>query len=349
MDRYHRQTLLPSIGPKGQQSIGDSCVLIVGVGALGCGVGDLLARAGVGTIRLVDRDIVDHTNLQRQVLYCQRDANEHRAKAVAAAERLSDINPDITIEPHIADVTAANIESLAQGCDVLIDGLDNLDTRYLVNDLAVRDGKPYVYGGAVGTGGLVMPLLPTHCGGRVQWDTPTGCLRCVFPEPPPPGTLPTCDTAGVLGPSVSVVSAHQVALVMSLLVGRTGVELDRTMHAVDPWVGESRRIALPKPRPDCPCCGAGVYEWLEGGRGKTTTVLCGRSAVQIHPNNASVMHLPSLAARLADHGDVRHDEHVLRCTLPDDTTLTVFADGRAMISTDDPAVARTLYDTYIGS
>ena len=349
MDRYHRQTLLPSIGPKGQQAIGASRVLIVGVGALGCGVADLLARAGVGTIRLVDRDIVDHTNLQRQVLYCQEDANKHRAKAVAAAQRLRNVNPDITIEPHVADVTAANISSLAESCDVLIDGLDNLDTRYLVNDLAVRDGKPYVYGGAVGTEGMVMPILPVRCEGPVQWDMPTGCLRCVFPEPPPPGTLPTCDTAGVLGPSVSVVSAHQAAIVMSLLIGRTGTELDRTMHAIDPWAGESRRIALPDPRPDCPCCGAGVYEWLEGGRGKTAAVLCGRHAVQIHPHNAAAIHLPTLAVRLVDHGDVRHDDHVLRCTLPDDVTLTVFTDGRAMISTNDLAVARRLYDTHIGS
>lgn len=349
MNRYHRQTLLPTIGTEGQQAIGEACVLVIGVGALGCGVADLLARAGVGSIRLVDRDIVDHTNLQRQVLYSQRDADDVRAKAVAAADRLRDVNPDIIIDPHVADVTAATIEALAEGCDVLIDGLDNLDTRYLVNDLAVREGKPYVYAGAVGTGGLVMPLLPRHCAGRVRWTTPTGCLRCVFPEPPPPGTLPTCETAGVLGPTVSAVSAHQAALVLALLVGRTGDELDRTMHAIDPWEGESRRIALPEPRAGCPCCDAGVYEWLEGGRGETAEVLCGRSAVQIHPNDASDMNLAALALRLTDHGDVRHDEHVLRCTLPDAITLTVFADGRALVSTDDPALARSLYDKYIGS
>ena len=348
VDRYHRQSLLPDIGTDGQAALADATALVVGVGALGCGVADLLARAGVGTIRLVDRDTVDHTNLQRQVLYCDRDASEGRPKAIAAAERLADINGDITIEPYVADVTAANLEALADGCAVLVDGLDNLDTRYLLNDYAVREGKPYVYGGAVGTGGLVMPLLPKHCAGPVQWDTPTGCLRCVFPEPPPPGTLPTCDTAGVLGPAVAAVTAHQAALVLALLVGRTGDELDRTMHAIDPWLGESRRVALPEPRVDCPCCGDGVYEWLEGGRGATTTVLCGRSAVQVHPAEAGRLDLSALAARLADHGAVRHDEHVLRCTLPDDITMTVFADGRAMISADDPTKARSLYDKYIG-
>jgi adenylyltransferase/sulfurtransferase len=349
VDRYHRQTLLPSIGEDGQRAIGDARVVIVGVGALGCGVADLLARAGVGTIVVVDRDIVDHTNLQRQVLYCQHDADMNRAKAIAAAERLRNVNPDITIEPHVTDVTAHNIASLVEDCDVIIDGLDNLGTRYLVNDVAVRDGKPYIYGGAVGTGGLVMPLLPKHCGGRVQWNVPTGCLRCVFPEPPPPGTLPTCDTAGVLGPSVAAVYAHQAALTLSLLVGRTGDDLDRTMHAIDPWAGESRRIALPEPRPECPCCGKGEFAWLEGGRSETTQVLCGRSAVHIHPTMPGAMHLPSLAVRLTDHGSVRHDEHVLRCVLHKGPTMTVFADGRALIATDDPAIARSTYDTYIGS
>jgi len=348
VNRYHRQSLLPDIGPEGQAALANATVLIIGVGALGCGVADLLARAGVGTIRVVDRDTVDHTNLQRQVLYCDRDATEGRPKAIAAADRLSEINGDITIEPHVDDVTAANIETLAAGCAVLVDGLDNLDTRYLLNDYAVREGKPYVYGGAVGTGGLVMPLLPKHCAGPVQWATPTGCLRCVFPEPPPPGTLPTCDTAGVLGPAVAAVTAHQSALVLALLVGRTGDELDRTMHAIDPWLGESRRVALPEPRADCPCCCAGNYEWLEGGRGATTTVLCGRSAVQVHPAAAGALDLAALATRLADHGIVRHDAHVLRCVLPNDTTMTVFADGRAMFSTDDAALARSLYDKYIG-
>ena len=308
----------------------------------------LLARAGVGTLRIVDRDVVEATNLQRQTLYCQADADQHRPKAIAAGDRLCAINPDITIEPHVADVTSTTIEALADGCDVIVDGLDNLDTRYLVNDLAVHSGKPWVYGGAVGTGGLVMPLLPVHCDGRIRWTKPTGCLRCVFPEPPPPGTLPTCDTAGVLGPTVTAITSHQAALVLSLLVGRTGEALDRHMHAMDPWVGESRRMALPAPNPDCPCCGKRVFEWLEGGRGDTTALLCGRNAVQVHPTSAGTIDLASLAGRLSDHGEVRHDPHVLRLVLPDDIALTVFADGRALITTDDTSKARSLYDTYIG-
>ena len=348
VSRYHRQMLLPEFGEDAQRALGEATVLVVGVGALGCGVADLLARAGVGRLVLADRDIVEVHNLQRQVLYAQADADGARPKAVAAADRLRQVNPEIAIESHVVDVTAANIVELAGAADVFVDGLDNLDTRYLVNDLAVRSGRPYVYGGAVGTGGLVMPLLPGTSAGRVQWRRPTGCLRCVFPEPPPPGTLPTCDTAGVLGPAVGAVTAHQAALTLSLLTGRTGDAIDRTMHAIDPWAGESRRMALPAPNPDCPCCGAGTYEWLEGGRGDATTVLCGRSAVQVHPPMAGSIELDALAARLAEHGTVRHDEHVLRFTLPDAVTLTVFADGRAIVATDDPAQARTLYDKYIG-
>ncbi|MCH2135164.1 MAG: ThiF family adenylyltransferase [Phycisphaerales bacterium] len=348
MSRYHRQMLLDDIGPEGQQAIGQARVLIVGLGALGCGVADWLARAGVGHLRIADRDIVEHTNLQRQVLYCHADAQDSRPKAIAAARRLTEVNPDIEVDPHVTDVTAATVESLAAGCDLIIDGLDNLDTRYLINDLCVREGLPWIYGGAVGTGGLVMPLLGPHCGGRIRWDTPTGCLRCVFPDPPPPGTLPTCDTAGVLGPAVGAVTSHQAALAMSILVGRTGDALDRTMHAIDPWSGESRRMALPGPRDACPCCSGGTFDWLEGGRGDHATVLCGRGAVQVHPPTPGTIDLALLADRLQSHGQIQHDEHVLRCTLPDDISLTVFADGRALISTDDTAVARTLYDRYIG-
>ena len=347
--RYHRQMLLPDFGEAAQEALGQATVLIAGVGALGCGVADLLARAGVGTLRIVDRDIVETSNLQRQTLYAQRDADDARPKAIAAADRLTAINPDITIEPHVTDITPATIEPLAARCHVLVDGLDNLDTRYLLNDLAVRDGLPYVYGGAVGTGGLVMPLLPPDPRGPVQWDAPTGCLRCVFPEPPPPGTLPTCDTAGVLGPAIGTVTAHQAALTLSLLIGRTGDDLDRTMHAVDPWQGESRRMALPCPSATCPCCGSRTFEWLEGGRGSAASVLCGRNAVQVHPHQSGHMNLDELAARLTEHGDVRHDAHVLRCTLPDDITITVFADGRALIATDDLVAARSIYDTYIGA
>lgn len=341
--------LLGDIGDAGQKAIGEASVLIIGMGALGCSVADLLARAGTGRLRIADRDLVEHTNLQRQVLYDQHDADEGRPKAIAAAGRLRAVNPEIDIEPHVTDVTAATITPLADGCDLIIDGLDNLDTRYLVNDLAVREGLPWIYGGAVGTGGLVMPLLPPRCNGRIGWDTPTGCLRCVFPEPPPPGTLPTCDTAGVLGPAVTAVTAHQAALALSLLVGRTGDDLDRTMHAIDPWQGESRRMALLEPRADCPCCAHASYDWLEGGRGDTARVLCGRSAVQVHPTKPGTMDLAALAGKLQDHGDVRHDDHVLRCTLPDTITMTVFADGRALVSTEDAALARTLYDRYIGA
>ena len=349
--RYDRQILLPDIGEEGQQRLGDATVLIVGCGALGCGVADQLARAGVGTLRIVDRDVVEISNLQRQILFSQADADASRPKAIAAAERLAAINPDIDIEPAVDDFRSSNAEDLSAGVDLVVDGLDNFDTRYLLNDLAVKHGIPYIYAGAVGTGGLVMPILPRD-GGRgrgIEWSEPTPCLRCVFPEPPPAGTTPTCDTAGVLGPTIAIVTGHQAAAVLSLLVGRIG-RLDRSMHSIDPWEGEDRRMQPGTPRDDCPCCGARTFEWLDGDRGAAVASLCGRDTTQILPASPGPIDLVALASRLNPHGEVRHDEHAVRVDLDSDSVrITVFADGRALVGTGDPTRARTLYDRWVGT
>ena len=351
--RYHRQMLLPDIGDAGQQRLSAARVLIIGCGALGCGVADLLARAGVGTLRIVDRDIVEETNLQRQVLFCQADADSARPKAIAAAERLRAINPIINIEPLVDDFRAANAGLITTDMDMLIDGLDNFDGRYLLNDIAAKYHLPYIYAGAVGTGGVVMPVLPRGCplDRTVRWTNAqaTPCLRCVFPEPPPAGSTPTCDTAGVLGPTIAAVIANQAAAAMSMLVGRMD-GFDRSLHSIDPWKGEDRRLHTGSPRDDCPCCHDRVFEWLEHGRGRDTSALCGREMVQILPSSSSPLDLAVLAQRLTPHGTIKCDEHTLRIDLTQESTsITVFADGRALIGLADPAAARTLFDRYIGS
>ncbi len=348
--RYDRQILLPDVGAQGQRRLGEATVLVVGCGALGCGVADQLARAGVGTLRIVDRDVVELSNLQRQILYTQADADTSRPKAIAAADRLRAVNPDISIEPVVDDFRSCNAEDLSAGVDLVVDGLDNFDTRYLLNDLAVKHGIPYIYGGAVGTGGLVMPILPSGGGSRraIEWDEPTPCLRCIFPEPPPAGAAPTCDTAGVLGATVAIVTGHQSAAVLSLLVGRVA-SLDRSMHSIDPWDGEDRRMRPGRPRDACPCCGGRVFEWLDGSRGTATASLCGRDTTQILPVSPGSIDLEALACRLNPHGKVHHDEHALRVDLTDDgVRITAFADGRALVGVGDPIRARTLYDRWVG-
>ncbi|MCH2140237.1 MAG: ThiF family adenylyltransferase [Phycisphaerales bacterium] len=352
MARYSRQELLPDIGLEGQHRIASAKVLIVGVGALGCGAADLLARAGVGTLRIVDRDVVELTNLQRQVLFDQADAEACRPKALAAAERLKEINPEIRVEPCIEDVRPENILSLSNDCDLILDGLDNFETRYLINDVAVKTGLPYIYAGAIGTEGLVMPILPKSGGsGSITWpeSEATPCLRCVFPEPPSPGSSPTCDTAGILGPTIGTVAAHQSAIAMSLLVGRLE-QTDRSLHTMDPWNGINRRMATGDPRSDCPCCEKKHFEWLDGNRISSTDSICGREVVQIRPRTDGSVDLLALRTHLKNAGDVRGDTHAVQVDIQEcDVRMTIFEDGRALVGVSDISLARTLYDRYIGA
>ncbi|MAB81827.1 MAG: thiamine biosynthesis protein ThiF [Phycisphaerae bacterium] len=338
-DRYHRQTLIPDIGAQGRRRLADASVLLVGCGALGSVSADLLARAGIGRIRLVDRDIVELTNLQRQVLYAESDLGA--PKATAARGRLGAVNSEIDIESFVEDVDASNIERLAEGCTVIIDGLDNFETRYLVNDLAVSTDRPWFYGGAVGTTGMSAVVIP----GR------TPCLRCTFPEPPAAGTSPTCDTAGVLGPVIHMVAAHQAMQAIKLLSGNTDA-VDFRLHSFDAWGNTRHAMDHGLPRTDCPCCGEHDFPWLDGRRESSTSVLCGRDAVQIKPAAAGdSIELQALAERLAEHGDFHCSDEVLRGRLHEvDVELTVFADGRALIKgASTPEQARTVYARYIGT
>lgn len=364
--RYHRQMLLPGIGEAGQRALLRARAVIVGCGALGCASADLLARAGVGRLTLIDRDVVELTNLQRQTLFTEADAAAGAPKAEAAARRLRAVNSEIEIKAVIADATHRNIERLAgldatgnasgdsAGPVVLVDGTDNFQTRYLLNDVAVKHGVPYIYGGAVGTGGLVMPVLPARAGGAGP------CLRCVFEEPPAAGTTPTCDTAGVLGPVVAMVAAMQAAAALRVLAqGPAAVEAALTEF--DAWGGRVRRIDLTSARrADCPACGRGRLEYLDGSRAEDTAVLCGQRAVQVWPDSAQaggLVDLQAMAERLRAHGTVASHEYLLRARLERERgreggaiELTVFADGRAVVrGTDEVAVARAIYARYVGA
>lgn len=334
-DRYSRQVVLPEIGPEGQRRLGQATAVIIGCGALGGFAAQLLARAGVGRLRLVDRDVVELQNLQRQVLYDEADAQAALPKAEAAARRLAKINSDIVVEPHITDVHAGNVEPLIADADVVLDGTDNFETRYLLNDACVKHGIPWFYGGVISTGGLALAIYP----GRGP------CLRCLFPEPPAPGTTPTCDTVGVLNSIPAVIGAVQAAAAIQQLVDPASLE--PRLLSVDLWRGSFRTSQVQRD-PACGCCASGSYEFLSKQRGSWTTTLCGRNTVQITPDAELSTSLEALAERLQHHGRVTVSGLLLKLEL-DAHTLLIFPDGRTLVQgTDDETVARTLYTRFIG-
>ena len=346
--RYHRQMLLPGVGEAGQRRLYGSSALLIGCGALGTVIAESLVRAGVGRLRIIDRDLVELTNLQRQTLFIEADADEATPKAIAAARRLGQINRDVAVEPIVADYTAANALSLAADCDVLLDGTDNFETRLLINDVAVKLGKPYVYGGAVGTGGMMYVVLPTAGGAHRA----TPCLRCVLDEAPAPGSAATCDTSGVLGPIAGIIANLQAAEAIKLLSGNTAA-VTRELICVELWPLRFRTLDVcgAFEAGACSCCGERRFEYLDAQRGSRTTSLCGRNAVQISASPAAV-DLDALAQRLAPHGAVRRNEHLLRAELKQadrDLALTIFPDGRALIhGTADTTLARAIYSRYVG-
>jgi len=346
-NRYHRQTLLPDIGEPGQARLAKSHAAIVGVGALGTTSAQLLARAGVGKITLVDRDVVEPTNLQRQSLYTEQHAIEGTPKAVAAERALREINSEIEIVAHSADFNHTNAAALLglgtdAAPDVLIDGTDNLHTRYLLNDLAVREGIAYCYAGAVATEGMLFTVLPGE----------SPCLRCLFPDLPDAGSMPTCDTAGVLGPVVSAVASLQAVEAMKLLIGRSDL-LVRTLRSLDPWKGTWREVDLSSARdPACVCCGERRFEFADGSREIPGAKLCGRNAVQIMPTEGvGTPDMGAVEAKLRGVGEVTASRFLLRCELRDEPfELTLFPDGRAIVGgTQDEARARAVYAKYVGN
>ncbi len=332
-DRYSRQIVFSGIGVTGQERLLESAVAIVGCGALGSFQAGALARAGVGRLVLIDRDYVERSNLQRQWLYEEADAEEGLPKAVAAARRLAAINGGVRAEARVADLTPANAAELLEGAAVILDGTDNFETRYLMNDYAVSRSLPWIYGAAVGSYGLTMPVLP----GR------TACLSCVYPEAPA-GAQPTCETAGVVNVVTSLIASLQVADALRIL---TGAELRPHLTTVDVWTGTIRSIEPPGRDHDCPVCGRREFLHLRGGQ-RAPISLCGRNAVQIH-ERARPVDLAELARRLAPLGTVRANEFALRFSIAP-YEMTVFADGRAIVKgTQDVGVARSLYARYVGA
>ncbi|HEY8412808.1 MAG TPA: ThiF family adenylyltransferase [Pyrinomonadaceae bacterium] len=337
-DRYSRQILFDGIGEEGQRKLLAARVLIVGCGALGTAHAEALCRAGVGRLRIVDRDFVEPSNLQRQTMFTESDADKRLPKAIAAANHLREINSEIEIEPHVADVNYSNVEQLIDGCDVVLDGTDNFATRYLINDACVKHETNWIYGAAVGSYGVTMTIRPHK----------TACLRCIFEEAPPAASAPTCDTAGVIMPIISIVSAVQVAEVFKLITG-SFAELHESLMQFDVWRNEWRKIKLAAPHPDCPTCGLGQFETLSPTTAETAAVLCGRDAIQISPSQPTTINFSSLAERLRVAGEVKFNEYLLRFkTGPFE--LTVFQDARSIVrGTDQIATARSLYAKYIGN
>lgn len=335
--RYSRQILFQPIGKSGQEKLINSRVLLVGCGALGASHAETLARAGVGKIRVVDRDFVEFSNLQRQTLYKEQDAVERLPKAIACQNRLAEINSEIEVEPIVADVNHSNIESLIKDCDLILDGTDNFSVRYLVNEACVKHSKIWIYGAAVSSYGTTMTIQPNK----------TPCLRCIFEEMPSAGSAPTCDTAGVIMPIISSISAIQTTEVIKILTGNFD-KLHNSLIQVDVWQSDWRKIKLSAPNEDCETCGKRKFEMLEGDSQEFFTTLCGRDAVQISAPKPTRIDLPKLAETLKSLGEVKQNEYLVRFKV-DSFEITVFQDARTIIKgTDDLTVARTIYAKYIG-
>jgi molybdopterin-synthase adenylyltransferase len=335
--RYARQRIIPAIGPDGQDRLHAARITILGVGALGTHVADTLARAGVGFIRLVDRDVPELSNLQRQILFDTADVEQGVPKAAAAATRLERINPGIQIEPVVTDINQTNIEKLIGDVDLVIDGSDNFELRYLLNDAAVKLSRPWIYGGVISTHGMSMTIRPGE----------SPCLRCVFPESPAPGDAPTCDTAGVLGPAVSLVASIQATEAIKYLTGNAAA-LNDSLLMMDIWELSFRSVGLGQPDPDCPACGAHQFDFLNRQSPRQTTDLCGSDAIQIMIDPAPQITLSHLANRLKSAGSVSYNEYLLRFQV-NGYHMTVFPDGRAIVKgTTDPSEARAVYSRYVG-
>ncbi len=336
--RYSRQVLFSGIGSEGQARISASRVALIGCGALGAVQASLFVRAGVGTLRIIDRDFVEESNLQRQILFDEEDVRSVLPKAIAAERKLRSVNSLVTVEGLVEDVNASSITRLLEGFDLIVDATDNFDARFLLNDYAVKSGTPWVYGACVGSYGLTFPVLPGE----------GACLRCVFESAPPAGISPSCDTAGVIGPIVSVIAGIQVAESLKILTGRRD-RINRRITTIDLWENRHEVIHLPPPHPECPCCGRHEYPYLDGALGADATTLCGRNSVQIRRREGASVDLEDLARRLEHVGALEKNRFLLRASI-DGYQLTIFADGRAIVNgTYDTAIAKSLYARYIGN
>ena len=334
-DRYSRQTLFPGIGPSGQERLLKSRVVIAGCGATGSALASLLARSGVGYLRIIDRDYVEPSNLQRQSLFDESHAAESLPKAIAACRTIAGFNSQIIAVPQVNDLRPDNADTLLGGVDLILDGTDNFETRYLINDFAVKNSIPWIYTAAVASYAITMNVLPGE----------TACLSCMFPASPG-GMVETCETAGILNSAVNLAASIAATEAMKILTGAQR-QLRRTLLSHDLWRNERAEVSAEKPRPGCRTCQQKEFVYL-AGEGRPHITLCGRNSVQIHEHSRPI-NLADLGARLKPHGDVRHTEFVLKFW-KDPYELTLFPDGRAIIKgTTDTAVARSLYARYIGS
>jgi molybdopterin/thiamine biosynthesis adenylyltransferase len=339
-DRYSRQILFEGIGDEGQSRLADSRVVIIGCGALGAVQAETLARAGVAKLVLVDRDFVEESNLQRQIMFEESDALNRLPKAVAAAARIARVNSDVKVESLVADVNFENIEEIIEGADLVMDGTDNFETRFLINDACIKAGTPWIYGAAVGSYGLTMTIVPGS----------TPCLRCVLEAMPEAGSGPTCDTAGVIMPIVTLIASVQAAEALKLLTGRKQA-LHNSLIRIDVWDFKFNRLDLSsfEKRDDCPACALGKFEFLRGEGRQIATTLCGRNAVQIARSGNRTIDFATLAERLKSAGEVAFNDFLLRFRV-DGYDITVFRDARSIIrGTADLAIARSLYARYIGT
>jgi len=340
--RYNRQALVPAIGEAGQAALASARAVVIGCGALGTHLADALVRGGLGFLRIVDRDYVELNNLQRQILFDEADAAEGVPKAIAAARRLATINSTVVVDPVVADVTPANIESFVKDTQLILDATDNFEIRFLINDAAVKNNLPWVYGACVGVSGMVMTIVPGV----------TPCLRCVWDEPPPPGMNPTCDTAGILAPAASVVAAMQTVEALKVLTGRPEAIRPRLMQ-IDVWTGRVDAFDCGQPGAGgtCRCCAQRKFDHLDAGHAGRTASLCGRDAVQIPSPGPVRLDFARIAdaVRPVAKSAPTWNRYLLRFDV-DEYQITVFADGRAIIKgTHEPDVARTLYARYIGA
>ena len=336
-ERYSRQILFRGIGAEGQRKLASARVAIVGCGATGSALAGLLARSGVGTVRIIDRDYVEPSNLQRQSLFDEKDAAESIPKAIAAARKIAAINSQIVVEPRVEDLVPSNVKALLEGMSLILDGTDNFETRYLINDYAVDRSLPWIYSAAVGSYAVTLSVVPEQ----------TACLACIFPDSPR-GMVETCETSGILNSAVTLVASVAATEALKFLVGGPNApQLRRTLLSFDVWTNEHAEISAAKPRPGCRACGQRDFVHL-AGEGRPHITLCGRNSVQIHERQRPI-DFTELDRRLQPHGVVRHNDFILKFW-HDPYEMTLFPDGRAIIKgTTDTAVARSLYARYVGS
>ena len=339
ISRYHRQYLFNKIGEAGQRKLVSSRIVIIGCGALGTVLVNTLARAGVGFIRIVDRDFIEFNNLQRQVLFDEDDIKANLPKAVAAERKIKKINSQIQTEAIVSDVNFTNIEQFIQDVDLVLDGTDNFETRFLINDACVKLNKPWIYGAVIGSHGLTMSIIPGE----------TPCLRCVFESAPPPELTPTCDTAGIIAPASQIIASLEATEAIKFLSGNKN-DLNRSLYSYDVWTRKPQSFKLEGLRDatNCPTCKNRKFEFLTGEQAPKTTSLCGRNAVQITRPDRVKLDLDELASRLRQVGEVKVNQFLLQATTGG-YEFTIFPDGRAIIKgTNDPAQAKTIYAKYIG-